>query len=111
MTTRLFPDNKFLDLLRDCDNTLTWLSATEPVSVEEIPIQHAENVKSLEKVGVIYKRNNRYINLRRQRLKKIAEQIIGIINSNPVLGISKAEYVNQLGLGFLNETYISPRGN
>lgn len=101
MTNTILPDNKFLELLRDCSDTLKWLQGVEPISLKEIPNGHMENVKRLEKVGIVFMRNRVTAQLRRQRLRRITDQVFASVPDLSKLGMSKSDYARKLGLGFL----------
>lgn len=103
MNLAVLPDNRFLATLRDCRHTLSWLSKTEPVTAKEIPASHAENIKRLEKVGIVFFRNRHFAQLRRQRLKRITDQVYVSVPQLRGMGISKSEFARQIGLGFLSE--------
>lgn len=65
-------DSPILHVLRSHQTVLRWLSQQEPVDI--VPDAYVEPLQSLEKLGVVYKRNNRTFGLRRQRLRQILDR-------------------------------------
>jgi hypothetical protein len=66
-------DHKIMDVLNFCRPTLDWISGCAPVAVELIPIEHLENIKTLEKLGIVIRRNSRTLEVAKQRLRRVLE--------------------------------------
>ncbi len=69
-----FGENKIFGVIRDCHSSLKWLSQEEGISEKEAPEEHKENLKQLEKLGIVYKRNGRSLGIRWQRLRRLVER-------------------------------------
>lgn len=66
-----FGDSKILNVLSNLGQTLKWLVDSEPIVTDNIPEEHVDALKQLEKMGVVNKRNGRVYELKRQRLKRL----------------------------------------
>lgn len=62
------PMRKLLGVLQP---TITWLNERGPVDVGEVPADHIDAIKQLERIGIVHKRNNRCYELQKIRLKKL----------------------------------------
>jgi len=62
------PMRKLLGVLSP---TISWLDQKGPVEVSDVPADHLEAIKQLERIGVVHKRNNRCYELQKIRLKKL----------------------------------------
>jgi len=51
--------------------TISWLQEQGSVAISAVPINHLEAIKQLERIGIVYKRNNRSYELQKIRLKKL----------------------------------------
>jgi hypothetical protein len=51
--------------------TISWLSEQGSVAISAVPTDHLEAIKQLERIGIVYKRNNRSYELQKIRLKKL----------------------------------------
>ena len=51
--------------------TISWLSEKGSVAISAVPSDHLEAIKQLERIGIVYKRNNRSYELQKIRLKKL----------------------------------------
>jgi hypothetical protein len=58
-------------LLRILSPTITWLEERGSIDAPDVPADHLEAIKQLERIGVVHKRNNRCYELQRIRLKKL----------------------------------------
>lgn len=62
------PMRKLLGILSP---TIFWLDEKGTVDVSDVPVDHLEAIKQLERIGVVHKRNNRSYELQKVRLKKL----------------------------------------
>jgi len=62
------PMRKLLGVLSP---TISWLSKQGSVAISAVPANHLEAIKQLERIGIVYKRNNRSYELQKIRLKKL----------------------------------------
>ena len=62
------PMRKLLGVLSP---TISWLNEKGPVEVADVPSDHIDAIKQLERIGVVHKRNNRCYELQKIRLKKL----------------------------------------
>ncbi len=62
------PMRKLLGVLQP---TISWLNERGPVDVGEVPANHIDAIKQLERIGIVHKRNNRCYELQKIRLKKL----------------------------------------
>ena len=62
------PMRKLLGVLQP---TISWLNERGPVDVGEVPADHLDAIKQLERIGIVHKRNNRCYELQKIRLKKL----------------------------------------
>jgi len=51
--------------------TISWLDQKGTVDVSDVPTDHLEAIKQLERIGIVHKRNNRCYELQKIRLKKL----------------------------------------
>ena len=58
-------------LLGTLSPTIFWLDERGPVEAAEVPPDHIDAIKQLERIGVVHKRNNRLYELQKIRLKKL----------------------------------------
>ncbi len=73
------PMRKLLGVLQP---TISWLNERGPVDVGEVPADHLEAIKQLERIGIVHKRNNRCYELQKIRLKKLMGSL-GIESLSP----------------------------
>jgi hypothetical protein len=64
-------EQPMIKLLRILAPTITWLETKGTIEAAEVPSDHLEAIKQLERIGVVHKRNNRCYELQRIRLKKL----------------------------------------
>ncbi len=64
----------------DCRLALRWLDESGPTQL--LPQKFAEQVKALEKLGIVFRRNNKTLSLRRQRLKKVLDHESQKVNAS-----------------------------
>ena len=62
------PMRKLLGVLSP---TISWLSEKGPIEAGEVPADHLDAIKQLERIGIVHKRNNRCYELQKIRLKKL----------------------------------------
>jgi len=67
-------ENKIFGVIRDCHESLSWLQASEGTDEKKAPEEHRDNLKQLEKLGIVYKRNGRSLGIRWQRIRKLIER-------------------------------------
>lgn len=65
---------KLLAVIQDCHEALEWLHGSEGTNLKEAPDEYVADLKQLDKLGIVYKRNNRSLGIRWQRLRKLAER-------------------------------------
>jgi len=84
----VYETSAILKVLLDCRPALRWLSQSEPT--DRVPQRHKEHINQLERLAIVYKRNNRVLGVRRQRLKKLLAResnYLGVLyNIDDVLG-------------------------
>lgn len=51
--------------------TISWLNEQGSVAISTVPVDHLDAIKQLERIGIVYKRNNRSYELQKIRLKKL----------------------------------------
>ena len=51
--------------------TISWLKEQGSVAISAVPADHLDAIKQLERIGIVYKRNNRSYELQKIRLKKL----------------------------------------
>jgi len=64
-------DQPMRKLLGSLSPTIAWLDENGPVEVAVVPEHHLDAIKQLERIGIVYKRNNRCYELQKIRLKKL----------------------------------------
>jgi len=64
-----FGDTPIVKILKDCRPVLRWLDECGPT--RNLPDKYEEPVKRLEKLGFVFRRNNKTFSLRRHRLRKV----------------------------------------
>ena len=69
-----YGDNKIFSVIRECHGALEWLSQEEGISDKSAPDGYKEDLKQLEKLGIVYKRNGRSLGIRWQRLRRLMER-------------------------------------
>ena len=63
--------SKLFDVITDCHEFLSWLHDREGISIKEMPEEYKDECKQLQKLGIVYKRNNRNLGIKWQRLRKL----------------------------------------
>ena len=58
-------------LLGTLSPTISWLNEKGSVDASDVPPDHLDALKQLERIGVVHKRNNRCYELQKIRLKKL----------------------------------------
>lgn len=66
-----YADTPLIRVLYKCRPALRWLSAHEPII--EVPDAYKKPLGRLERLGFVFRRNNRTYSIRRQRLRKVLE--------------------------------------
>lgn len=64
-----FIDSPILKILNACRPALRWLDEKGPTP--DVPKKYADSIKMLEKLGFVFRRNNKTFSLRRHRLRKV----------------------------------------
>jgi hypothetical protein len=67
-------DGKLLAVLLELVPTIKWLYEQEPVDKSEVPREHADEIRRLETLGLVYRRNARAVSIHKQRLKRLLVQ-------------------------------------
>jgi len=78
-------ENRMLTLLNSLSPTMKWLSKTEPVADADVPDEYLADLKQLENIGLVSRRNRTLV-LQRERLKRLLEQQARL--SNVIHGVS-----------------------
>lgn len=68
-------DQPLRKLLGILSPTITWLTEKGTVEVNNVPGEHVDAIKQLERIGVVHKRNNRLYELQKVRLKKLMDSM------------------------------------
>jgi predicted transcriptional regulator len=68
-------EQPMIKLLQVLSPTITWLDSKGSVEVAEVPSDHLDAIKQLERIGIVHKRNNRCYELQKIRLKKLMGSI------------------------------------
>ncbi len=68
-------EQPMIKLLQILSPTITWLDSKGTVEVAEVPSDHLDAIKQLERIGIVHKRNNRCYELQKIRLKKLMGSI------------------------------------
>ncbi|HMP53567.1 MAG TPA: hypothetical protein PKD05_18605 [Candidatus Melainabacteria bacterium] len=66
--------NKLFGVISESHEFLSWLHNEEDPAIKEMPEEFKESFKQLDKLGIVYKRNNRSLGIRWQRLRKLIER-------------------------------------
>ena len=74
MTRISYAETPLIQTLIKCKSTIRWLSEAGPVNLQDIPREHEQKIQELDKLAIVFKRNNRTVELRRQRLRRVLEQ-------------------------------------
>lgn len=67
--TPVYETSAILKVLLDCVPALRWLSRME--STDGIPPMFENQIKQLERLAIVYRRNNQVLGVRKQRLAKL----------------------------------------
>lgn len=68
-------DQPLRKLLGVLSPTINWLTERGTVEVNNVPGEHVDAIKQLERIGVVHKRNNRLYELQKVRLKKLMDSM------------------------------------
>lgn len=68
-------DQPLRKLLGTLSPTINWLGLKGTVEVNNVPTEHVDAIKQLERIGVVHKRNNRLYELQKVRLKKLMDSM------------------------------------
>ena len=68
-------DQPLRKLLGTLSPTISWLTERGTVEVNNVPGEHVDAIKQLERIGVVHKRNNRLYELQKVRLKKLMDSM------------------------------------
>ena len=66
--------NKLFGVIRDRGEFLLWLHEEESPTFKEMPEKYKDDFKQLDKLGIVYKRNNREMGIRWQRIRRLIER-------------------------------------
>ena len=66
--------NKIFGSIRECSDFLSWLHEREGVYIKEMPEKFKPECKQLQKLGIVYKRNNRNLGIKWIRLRRLMER-------------------------------------
>lgn len=66
--------NKVFGSIRECGDFLSWLYGREGVYIKEMPEKFKPECKQLQKLGIVYKRNNRNLGIKWIRLRRLLER-------------------------------------
>jgi hypothetical protein len=84
-------DQPLRKLLGALSPTITWLTEKGAVEVNNVPGEHVDAIKQLERIGVVHKRNNRLYELQKIRLKKLMDSMGMATLVPPVVSGAKPE--------------------
>jgi hypothetical protein len=68
-------DQPLRKLLGTLSPTINWLTEKGTIEVNNVPGEHVDAIKQLERIGVVHKRNNRLYELQKVRLKKLMDSM------------------------------------
>lgn len=68
-------DQPLRKLLGVLSPTINWLTEKGTIEVNNVPGEHVDAIKQLERIGVVHKRNNRLYELQKVRLKKLMDSM------------------------------------
>lgn len=68
-------DQPLRKLLGSLSPTINWLTEKGTVEVNNVPGEHVDAIKQLERIGVVHKRNNRLYELQKVRLRKLMDSM------------------------------------
>ena len=83
-------DQPLRKLLGALSPTITWLTEKGTVEVNNVPGEHVDAIKQLERIGVVHKRNNRLYELQKVRLKKLMDSM-GMATLTAPNAVAKAD--------------------
>ena len=63
--------NKIFDVIRSNHEFLSWLNSEESPDIKEMPDEYKADCKQLQNLGIVYKRNNRSLGIKWQRLRQL----------------------------------------
>ncbi len=86
------PMRKLLGVLSP---TITWLSERSTIETSLVPVEHMEAIKQLEKIGIVHKRNNKFYELQKVRLKKLMDSVG--LGDLPLPVLQEPVVINPLG--------------
>ena len=66
--------NKIFNVIQDCGDFLSWLHDKEGIYIKEMPDEFKDDCKQLQKLGIVYKRNNRNLGIKWIRLRRLLER-------------------------------------
>jgi hypothetical protein len=75
--------------------TITWLSERSTIETSLVPVEHMEAIKQLEKIGIVHKRNNKFYELQKVRLKKLMDSVG--LGDLPLPVLQEPVVINPLG--------------
>ena len=63
--------NKIFEVIRNNHEFLSWLNNEESPDIKEMPEEYKADCKQLQNLGIVYKRNNRSLGIKWQRLRQL----------------------------------------
>lgn len=66
--------NKIFNVIHGCRVFLKWLHREDVVEIKQMPEEYKTDCKKLLDLGIVYKRNNRTLGIRWQRLRRLVER-------------------------------------
>lgn len=66
--------NKIFGKIRECGDFLSWLHKEEGIYIKEMPSSFKAECTQLQKLGIVYKRNNRNLGIKWIRLRRLLER-------------------------------------
>lgn len=63
--------NKIFEVIRNNHAFLSWLNSEESPDIKEMPEEYKADCKQLQNLGIVYKRNNRSLGIKWQRLRQL----------------------------------------
>lgn len=68
-------DQPLAKLLSILSPTINLLETKGNLEVSELPQEHLDSIKQLERLGIVHRRNNRIYELQKIRLKKLMDNL------------------------------------
>ena len=78
------------DVMTECSEFLSWLHVKEGISIKQMPERFKDECKQLSKLGIVYRRNNRSLGIKWQRIRRL------LARRGTVLPLEKEELLSRL---------------